>query len=145
MYRAYNILIWNAISKIISYFSFSHPSQVPQILSILRRQAILSTLLSSCIRPRSQSDASQSISFEINAITLDHLAVSFEHPVLEKMCCLEIDLGIDPSCIQCCLYITEEEVSVTNNEFATKVLQKCLSIPVTMRALLRQVSCNATV
>ena len=71
------------------------------------------------------------------------MAVSFEHPVLEKMCCLEIDLGLDPSCIQCCLYITEEEVSMANNEFATKVLQKCFSIPVTMRALLRQVSYDA--
>ena len=112
---------------------------MPPILSILRRQAILNALLSSCIRPRSQSETGQSISFEINAITLDHLAVAFEHPVFEKMCCLEIDLGPDPSSIRCCLYITEEEVSTASNDFATKVLQKCLSIPVTMRALLKQV------
>ena len=116
----------------------SHPSHVPQILSILRRQALVNTLLSSCIRPRSHADSNNTLTFEINSINLNQLSISFEHPLLEEMCCVEIDLGADPTCIQCRLYGTDQE-NQANNEYATKVLQRCLSIPVFMRAILKKV------
>ena len=118
---------------------FSHPSHVPQILAILRRQALLNALLSSCIRPKSQSDSSVALTFEINAVALDHLSVTFEHPLLEQMCSVEIDLGADPTFIRCSLFGAEEE-RTASDDYATKVLQRCLSIPVTMRAILRQVN-----
>lgn len=119
-------------------FAFSHPSHVPLILSILRRQAVLNTLLSSCIRPKSQGDSSPALTFEISAITLDHMSVSFEHPLLEEMCCAEIDLSPDPSRVHCSIYCAEEDGSVSS-EYSTQVLQRCISIPVTMRAIIRQV------
>jgi len=122
----------------ISSIPFSHPSHVPQILSILRQQALINTLLSSCIRPRSHADSNNTLTFEINSINLNQLSISFEHPLLEQMCCVEIDLGADPTCIQCHLYGTEQE-NQANNEYATKVLQRCLSIPVFMRAILKKV------
>jgi len=120
------------------HFVFSHPSHVPQVLSILRRQALVNTLLSSCIRPRSHADLNNTLTFEISSISLSQLSISFEHPLLEQMCCVEIDLGADPTCIQCHLYGTDQE-NQANNEYATKVLQRCLSIPVFMRAILKKV------
>ena len=126
------------VSFFVLYFVISHPSHVPQILSILRRQALVNTLLSSCIRPRSHADSNNTLTFEINSINLNQLSISFEHPLLEEMCCVEIDLGADPTCIQCRLYGTDQE-NQANNEYATKVLQRCLSIPVFMRAILKKV------
>ena len=120
---------------------FSHPSHVPQIIAVLRRQALLSSLLSSCIRPKNQTELINTYTFEINAISLDHISVTFEHPLLEQMCSFEIELGSDPTSIRCSLYGAEEE-RTASDEYATKVLQQCLSIPVTMRAILRQVRRN---
>lgn len=108
------------------------------MLAILRRQGLLNGLLSSCIRPKSQSDSNAALTFEINAIALDHVSVTFEHPLLEQMCSLEINLGMDPTCIRCSLFGAEDE-RTSSDEYATRVLQRCLSIPVTMRAILRQV------
>ncbi|XP_059350773.1 mediator of RNA polymerase II transcription subunit 1-like isoform X3 [Daphnia carinata] len=121
----------------VSSIPFSHPSHVPQILAILRRQGLLNALLSSCIRPKSQSDSDAALTFEINSIALDHMSVTFEHPLLEQMCSVEIDLGMDPTCIRCSLFGAEDE-RTSSDEYATRVLQRCLSIPVTMRAILRQ-------
>jgi len=126
----------------ISSIPFSHPSHVPQILSILRRQALLNSLLSSCIRPRSQADSNNTLTFEINSINLNQLSVAFEHPLLEQMCSVEIDLGADPTCVQCHLYGTDQE-NQANNDYATKVLQKCLSIPVFMRAILKKMQTSS--
>lgn len=124
-------------------FFLSHPSHVPQILAILRRQALLNALLSSCIRPKSQSDSNAALTFDINAIALDHMSVTFEHPLLEQMCSVEIDLGTDPTCVRCSLYGAEDE-RTASDDYVTKVLQRCLSIPVTMRAILRQVLYKAS-
>lgn len=66
------------------------------------------------------------------------MSVTFEHPLLEQMCSVEIDLGMDPTCIRCSLFGAEDE-RTSSDEYATRVLQRCLSIPVTMRAILRQV------
>lgn len=122
----------------LSSFDCSHPSHVPQIITVLRRQALLNSLLSSCIRPKSQAELINTFTFEINAISLDHISVTFEHPLLEQMCSVEIDLGVDPTSIRCSLYGAEEDRKASD-DYATKVLQQCLSIPVTMRAILRQV------
>lgn len=59
---------------------------------------------------------------------------------MEQLCSVDIDLTFDPTSIRCHLYGTEEDTNATN-DYASKVLQRCLSIPVTMRAILRQVNC----
>lgn len=145
LYHLHSILVNIAIrfavviqSNLFSFNFYSHPSHVPQILAILRRQGLLNVLLSSCIRPKSQTDSGAPLTFEISAISLDHMSVTFEHPLLEQMCSVEIDLGMDPTFIRCSLFGADEERS-SSDEYATKVLQRCLSIPVTMRAILRQV------
>lgn len=123
----------------ITCVPFSHPSHVPQILACLRQQALLNALLSSCIRPRSAADPSAAtLTFEVNAVSLDHMSVSFEHPLAEQLCTADLDLSSNATSLQCRLYGTGEEASTTD-EYATKVLQRCLSIPVTMRSILRQV------
>lgn len=124
----------------VSSISFSHPSHAPQILAVLRRQALLNALITSCIRPQSQqADSGSSLTFEISSISLDHLSIAFEHPQMEQMCSAEVDLGPDPTGLHCSLYGAEED-GVATDEYATRVLQRCLSIPVTMRAILRLVS-----
>ena len=117
---------------------------MPQILSCLRQQALLNTLLSTCVRPRNPTDQTPTLTFEMNSVSLDHLSISFEHPLLEQLCTADLDLSLDPTSIQCRLYGIEQE-ALANDEYATKVLRRCLSIPVTMRAILRQVTHDTTV
>ena len=139
-YRVWIYFYWITILPFLG-FSSSHPSHVPQIVSILRKQAMLNTLLSSCVRLRSQPDSNNTLTFEMNSISLNQISISFEHPLLEQMCSVEIELGADPTCIQCHLYGTEQD-ALANDEYATRVLQRCLSIPVSMRAILRKVFFN---
>lgn len=53
--------------------------------------------------------------------------------------CLAVEFDTsEPSNPKCKLYQREGEEPFCSDEYATKVLQKCLSIPITMRAILKK-------
>lgn len=121
---------------LISNIPFTHPGHVPQILVYLRQQALFNSVISSCIRPNTkQGDIEKMIMMEVTALSWQQLSISLEHPLEESMATAEIDLT-DITNVTCKVYTSSGDNN-SNNDYATKVLQRCLSIPVTMRALIR--------
>ncbi|PSN37768.1 hypothetical protein C0J52_13188 [Blattella germanica] len=122
---------------LVSNIPFSHPAHVPQILGLLRQQALFNVLVSSCIRPSSKNaDLESMIMFEVTALSWQHLSISFEHPLEETMTTAELDLG-DIASIKCKVYGASNGENGCTPEHVSKVLQRCWSIPVTMRSLIR--------
>ncbi|XP_046992764.1 mediator of RNA polymerase II transcription subunit 1-like [Schistocerca americana] len=133
---------------IVSSIPFTHPGHVPQILGFLRQQALFNVLVSSCVRRPVKQDAekddtskaltgSQELPtvFEVTALSAQSLSVSFEHPLEENMATAELELT-DIGNLRCRVYGTGCDAG-TVAEMASRVLQRSLSIPVTMRSLLR--------
>ncbi|KAF5290493.1 hypothetical protein FQA39_LY03597 [Lamprigera yunnana] len=119
---------------------FTHPGHVSQILVILRQQALFNTIISSCVRPNSKQDLESMIMFEINALSCTHISVSMEHPIEETMATAELDLA-EIASLQCRIYspgtpIPSNTLDPTS-ELATKILNRCFSIPVTMRSIIK--------
>ncbi|CAD7081015.1 unnamed protein product [Hermetia illucens] len=120
----------------ISSIPYTEPSQVPKVLTMLRQQALFYTLLASCVREDSKmGDLENTTMLEVSAINNHQISVALEHPFEESMATVEFNLK-DASNIDCHIY------SLTNNYDAiaikmTKIIQKTLSIPITIRALLK--------
>lgn len=125
------------VGQTVEYIPFRHPNQVPAIIDILRRQALFNTLISSCVRTNSLEDVDTSIMFEVTCLDpmCQTLSVTFEHPTEETMATAELTLS-DLTAPRCRVYTGS--MSVCPEETANKVLQRCLSIPVTMRAVINR-------
>lgn len=130
----------------VTKIPFTHPTSIPNILRVLRQQALFNFFIGSCIRRNKNSNnissdenasknTHESNIFDITPISLNNICISFEHPSKESLATLEIDFKE----LSCQLYALDKE-SVCSNEFATKVLQKCWSIPITLRSVLKK--CN---
>lgn len=134
----------------VTKIPFTHPTSIPSILKVLRQQALFNFVLGSCIRRNKSTSAGQNVTsnnieenpaaqmpniFDVLPVSLNSICVAFEHPSRESLATLELDCKE----ISCQLYALDRE-SVCSDEFATKVLQKCWSIPVTLRSVLKK--CN---
>ncbi|XP_012531022.2 mediator of RNA polymerase II transcription subunit 1 [Monomorium pharaonis] len=127
----------NMEGVLVCSIPFTHPAHVPQILVYLRQQALFNCLIASCVRPMARQDLEHTTMLEISALSWQHISVSVEHPYEETMATAELDLT-DISTLKCRLY----GVSMTTNaeqtsDLSGRVLQRCLSIPLTMRVLLK--------
>lgn len=134
----------------ITKIPFTHPTSIPNIMRVLRQQALLNFVIGSCIR-RVKNISNKNISnfneddiekylddtniFDVIPVNLTNISVSFEHPSRESLATLEIDIKE----LGCQLYALDREC-VCTNDFATKVFQRCWSIPVTLRSVLKK--CN---
>ncbi|GIY48618.1 mediator of RNA polymerase II transcription subunit 1 [Caerostris extrusa] len=118
----------------VSSIPFTHPTHVPQILVFLRQQMLFNTVISSCIRP---DNAESPFMFEATAYSTSHIVVSFEHPLEESLANVEIDLK-DINKVSCKIYTLSSDATMCTDDYASKVMQRCLSIPVTMRAVIRK-------
>lgn len=146
----------------VSKIPFTHPTSIPSILKILRQQALFNFVIGSCIRRSNKSSNTPSNNnnyhtnnnynvsnddnqakapqesniFDVIPVNLNNICILFEHPSKESLATLEIDLKTvsEPNCQ---LHALDKEC-VCSNEFATKVLQKCWSIPITLRAVLKK-------
>lgn len=121
----------------VSSIPFTHPTHVPQILIFLRQQALFNVLISSCIRPYSKQDLETALMFEVSALSWLHITVAFEHPIEESMATAEFDLS-DITNVKCKLHTMPNDTPICTDEYASKVIQRCLSIPITMRAVIRK-------
>lgn len=130
----------------VTKIPFTHPTSIPNILRVLRQQALFNFVVGSCIRRNKNSNTNQvdenttkvlqeSNIFDIIPVSLNNVCISFEHPSKESLATLEIDIRE----LSCQLYALDKE-SVCSNEYATTVLQKCWSIPITLRSVLKK--CN---
>ncbi|XP_067138483.1 mediator of RNA polymerase II transcription subunit 1-like [Centruroides vittatus] len=131
----------NAINDLqgalVSAIPFTHPTHVPQILVFLRQQMLFNTVIGSCVRPTSKQNIDSAWIFEITALSTSHITVSFKHPMEESLATAELDLK-DITNVKCKIYTLSSDASICTDEYASKVMQRCLSIPVTMRAVIRK-------
>lgn len=78
--------------------------------------------------------------FEVGALSWTHISISLEHPTEESMATAEIDLS-DISNLTCRITTPSSQTPLnspdTTSETATKVLNRCFSIPVTMRSVIK--------
>ncbi|CAH1238781.1 MED1 [Branchiostoma lanceolatum] len=121
---------------LVSKIPFTHPACVPRVLEALRRQTVYNTLITSCVRKGCEEAKENAQLFEVNTTSPTGISVTFEHPVQESMACLEIDLA-DPNHVKCKVHIPAGDAPVCTDEYATMVMNRCLSIPVLMRAIAR--------
>ncbi|KAJ8959121.1 hypothetical protein NQ318_022378 [Aromia moschata] len=125
---------------LVTSIPFTHPAHVANILKILREQALFNTIISSCVRPNSRQDFDNMTMFEVSALSSTHISISLEHPIEESMATAEVDLS-DISNLVCRIHNPgtppPANTPDTASELATKILNKCFSLPVTLRAIIK--------
>ena len=120
----------------IKKIPFSHPGQVPRILAILRQQAVFNSVISSCIRSSGIQDLEKSILLEVSCMDLSRLCVTFE--MSQGMATFELDFT-DFQSVQCKLHkLSSNDQSQLNTLMTKQVFEKTLSLPLTMRSLIKQ-------
>lgn len=130
----------------VTKIPFTHPTNIPSILKLLRQQALFNFIIGSCIRecrpldlplPSDENHKDVQI-LDVNPISLTSICITFEHPSKESLATLEIDLGdINRDDIRCQLHALNMG-TVCSDEFASKILQKCWSIPITMKSVIKK-------
>ncbi|CAL1536355.1 unnamed protein product [Lymnaea stagnalis] len=119
----------------ISRIPFTHPTHVPQILNHLRQQLLFNMVIASCIRPAGRKDSSNTIVFEVTAVSLQQLTIVFEHPAYDSMITVDVDIT-DITNLKCHVACTNPDQTLCSDEAISRVFQRCMSIPVMLRWLI---------
>uniref|UniRef100_A0A3Q3GHS8 Mediator of RNA polymerase II transcription subunit 1 n=1 Tax=Kryptolebias marmoratus TaxID=37003 RepID=A0A3Q3GHS8_KRYMA len=115
----------------VSKIPFRHPAQVPLLLDIIRHQAAYNSLIGSCVKRTSVKEGpcpTSCFSLLQNPNSL----------LLSDVFLLVVMEVIDSRQVICKLYKGSSDALICTDEFITKVVQRCMSIPVTMRAIRRK-------
>ena len=120
---------------VITSIPITHPTHVPRILVHLRQQVLFNVIIGSFIRQTIKTDVSNI--FEVTTTSMSNINIQFEHPTEESLATLDLDLR-DVTNVKCKLYPTSSLSSFCSDDFASKVMQRCLSIPVTMRSIINK-------
>ncbi|KAK3603593.1 hypothetical protein CHS0354_017310 [Potamilus streckersoni] len=126
------------MGAIVTKIPFTHPTSVAKVLNALRQQLLFNTVISSCIRHSPSQGARPSIVFEMTAVSLQHISVMFEHPLMESMITVELDLS-DITNVKCSVCTGQHEEKICSDDFSSKTFQRCFSVPVTLRAVIHKV------
>ncbi|XP_069469935.1 mediator of RNA polymerase II transcription subunit 1-like [Ambystoma mexicanum] len=118
---------------------FTHPKHMPCILEVLRHQSVYNTLISSCVsKCGTSASVSEFLHFEVFPQTNTSFCVSFQNPLGCSLACVAVDV-VNSQQLQCKLHVDSESLaSICTNEFIVKVMECCMSIPVTMRAIFKK-------
>uniref|UniRef100_A0A8C5TPW1 Mediator of RNA polymerase II transcription subunit 1 n=2 Tax=Malurus cyaneus samueli TaxID=2593467 RepID=A0A8C5TPW1_9PASS len=123
---------------LISKIAFQHPGRVPLILNLIRHQVAYNTLIGSCVkRTVLKEDSPGILQFEVCPLSDSRFSVSFQHPVNDSLVCVVMDVQ-DSTHVNCKLYKGLSDALICTDDFIAKVVQRCMSIPVTMRAIRRK-------
>eukprot|EP00794_Sanderia_malayensis_P003748 gene3747-4270_t len=128
------------IGFIISRIPFCRPSQTPTIIKLLRRQAVYNALLISCIGKQHTSlyDDTDEY-FTIKASSPKTIEVTFQHPLHTSMASVLFNVQPDNT-IQTSTNFSSDAPEFCSTSYLDKVANKSLSIPITMRSLLKKAS-----
>ncbi|NXI92602.1 MED1 polymerase, partial [Psophia crepitans] len=126
---------------LVSKIPFSHPKCVPGVIEILRHQVAYNTLISSCVSEKHiNEDDSELLYFEVLPHKNTSFRVFFLHPVEENLACVIIDV-ITSREVQCHLHLNPQDPTLnSSDDFITRVVKRCMSVPVVMRAIFRNVT-----
>uniref|UniRef100_A0A803W8L3 Mediator of RNA polymerase II transcription subunit 1 n=2 Tax=Ficedula albicollis TaxID=59894 RepID=A0A803W8L3_FICAL len=123
---------------LVSKVPFSHPKCVPGVIEILRHQMAYNTLIGSCVSEKHiNEDDSELLYFEVVPHKNTSFSVFFLHPVKENLACVVIDV-ITSREVQCHLHLNPEDPTLnSSDDFIARVVKRCMSVPVVMRAVFR--------
>ncbi|XP_068090622.1 mediator of RNA polymerase II transcription subunit 1-like [Hyperolius riggenbachi] len=126
--------------KLVYKIPFTHPDQVLSILEIMRHQVAYNTLLYSCISSAvNPKDHTRVLHFEVSLQTDFKICISFQHPSGSSLSCVVADI-LNSRKLMCSVYTgSSDPPSPCNSEFLTKALERCMSIPITMRSIYKKV------
>lgn len=120
--------------------AFTHPSHIPKVLELLRRQAMFNTLLRSALRshkpPKKKADCEE-YRFELRASDPFTLTVTFEHPCTTSMASIDFQVTPDHT-VKATLNTVPGKPLFCSNDYISRVIQRCLSIPAAMRCIIRK-------
>lgn len=120
--------------------AFTHPSHIPKILELLRRQAMFNTLLTSALRshkPLKKKTGSEEYLFEVRASDPFTLTVTFEHPCTPSMASIDFQVTPDHT-VKATLNTVPGKPLFCSNDYISRVIERCLSIPAVMRCIIRK-------
>ncbi|CAI5788090.1 mediator of RNA polymerase II transcription subunit 1-like isoform X2 [Podarcis lilfordi] len=118
---------------------FTHPKCVPDMIEVLRRQAAYNTLISSCVSETTEcEDSSDLLHFDVFQQKATSFSVTFQHPLEENLACVMVDV-LSSRDVICTLHThSEDGALICSNDYLTRVLKRCMSIPVLMRAIFKK-------
>ncbi|KAI5606478.1 mediator of RNA polymerase II transcription subunit 1-like, partial [Silurus asotus] len=118
---------------------FTHPAHVPVLLDLLRYQSVINTLLSSCITSlKHQPELACDVSCEIFPESVCSFSVTFSIPDTETLAVLIVSV-VDHRQLHCRLLIPGT-VDHSLDDYISRVLTRCMSIPITLRAIRKRIS-----
>lgn len=83
----------------------------------------------------SSTDIESTMMFEIGVLSCQHISITLEHPYMETMTTIELDLTCMPN-IKCNIFsLGGDYSSITSG--LSRILQTCISIPITVRTLIK--------
>ncbi|XP_043396497.1 mediator of RNA polymerase II transcription subunit 1 isoform X3 [Chelonia mydas] len=123
---------------LVSKIPFTHPKCVPAIIEILRHQVTYNTLIGSCVSENTTNeDCSELLYFEVSPQKGTSFSISFQHPMGESLACVVADV-LSSRQIRCSLHTNPQDVSLNCcNDFITRVMERCMSVPLVMRAIFK--------
>ncbi|XP_020350255.1 mediator of RNA polymerase II transcription subunit 1-like isoform X2 [Oncorhynchus kisutch] len=122
---------------LMSTIPFTHPAHVPALLELLRHQCAINTLLASCITSLRPSPGPVcDLYCEVLPESGSSLSVTFHLSDSDSLSVLLVNVA-DSRKLTCSLFAVGSE---SMDEYVSRVLKRCMSIPVTMRALNRRLS-----
>ncbi|KAJ8277029.1 hypothetical protein GJAV_G00070670, partial [Gymnothorax javanicus] len=132
--------VWGAAAlkgMLVTTVPFTHPSHVPALLEVLRLQAAVNTLLSSFITHHRPCQGSMpNLHCEVIPESDSSFSVSFPLPDQDCLGVLLVNLT-DSRTITGKLFTPCSENS-SIDDYITRVLKRCMSIPLVMRAICRR-------
>ncbi|KAL5006879.1 hypothetical protein ScPMuIL_015685 [Solemya velum] len=120
----------------VSKIPFTHPTNVARVLNHLRQQLLFNTVISSCIRQHADRDLSKSLVFELTSSSVYHITLMFENPLHVSMITADMDLS-DITNVKFKFCSGAESLHISDDA-TSKVFQRCLSIPVTLRSVIQK-------
>uniref|UniRef100_A0AAR2KA16 Mediator of RNA polymerase II transcription subunit 1 n=1 Tax=Pygocentrus nattereri TaxID=42514 RepID=A0AAR2KA16_PYGNA len=127
---------------IIHTVPFTHPAHVPALLELLRHQSVINVLLASCISSHEHQPGSRSIASDLNCEILPEsdcsFSVAFSLLDSDSLAVLMISV-VDCRQVHCRLLMAGL-VDHSLDNYASRVLTRCLSIPITIRAIRKRMA-----
>ncbi|KAJ8375106.1 hypothetical protein SKAU_G00056860, partial [Synaphobranchus kaupii] len=138
--------VWGAAAlkgALVRNVPFTHPAHVPMLLELLRHQAAINTLLSSFItHHRPCQDSEPDLHCEVLPETESSFSVSF--PLPDRGCLGVLLVNLKDSRQISSRLFTPCSKDCSIDEYITRVLKRCMSIPLVMRAICRRLTQNGS-
>ncbi|XP_067929237.1 mediator of RNA polymerase II transcription subunit 1-like [Watersipora subatra] len=125
------------LGGLVTRLPFTHPTFIPPVVSLLRHQLMLNTMILSCVRSGSGLEVeTKPVNMELKVVSSQLLTVTFKHPFADSVATVDFDIS-EVMAPRCSIHCNSGDVC--SNNHASKIIQRSFSIPITMRSILKQI------